>query len=105
MIRNKLVVPKVLVNMKTIPDLAYINEDANGLKIGALVTISDIEMCRIIKSKYSILAEAAHSVASPQIRNMATIGGNLCQDVRCWYYRRPPVTGNSFFCYRKGGTL
>jgi len=50
-----------------------------------------------------ILAEAAHSVAAPQLRNMSTIGGNLCQEVSCWYYRMPPVTGRSFFCQRKGG--
>lgn len=103
LMKNKVIRPKTLVNIKTIPDLAYITEDAGGLKIGTLSTIRDIETSAIIKDKYSMLAEAAHSVAAPQVRNMATIGGNLCQDVRCWYYRRSPGTGLSFFCRRKGG--
>ena len=103
LMKNKVVLPRVLVNIKTIPGLAYIKEDAEGLKIGALTTIHDIEISAVIKDKYSLLTEAAHSVAAPQVRNMATLGGNLCQDVRCWYFRRPPVTGRSFFCLRKGG--
>ncbi len=104
LMKNRVRVPEVLVNIKTIPGLAYIVEDTEGLKIGALTTIHDIESSPIIRSKYTILAEAAHSVAAPQIRNMGTISGNLCQDVHCWYYRRSPATGKSFFCYRKGGT-
>jgi len=103
LINKEVIAPKVLVNIKTIPDLAYITEDAEGLKIGALATINDIETSAIIKDRYGLLAEAAHLVAAPQIRNMVTIGGNLCQDVRCWYYTMSPVTGRSFFCYRKGG--
>lgn len=103
LMKNKVRTPKVLVNIKTIPDLAYITEDAEGLKIGTQTTIKDIETSVIIRNKYSLLVEAAHSVASPLVRNMATIGGNLCQDVRCWYYRRSPVTGLTFFCHRKGG--
>lgn len=105
LMKNRVMTPKILVNIKSIPDLAYIKEDAEGLKIGALTTINDIEMSPIIRRKYIVLAEAAHSVAGPQIRNMGTIGGNLCQDARCWYYRRSPVTGRVFFCYRKGGKL
>ena len=84
LMKSEVTLPKVLVNIKTIPDLTCINEDAEGLKIGTLTTIHDIEMSAIIGGKYSMLAEAAHSVAAPQIRNMATIGGNLCQSVRCW---------------------
>lgn len=103
LMKNKVKTPKVLVNIKTIPDLAYITEDAEGLKIGALTVIKDIETSALIRDKYSLLVEAAHSVASPLVRNTATIGGNLCQDVRCWYYRRSPATGLSFFCHRKGG--
>lgn len=103
LMKNNVRTPKVLVNIKTIPDLAYVTEEAEGLKIGALTTITAIETSAIIRDKYTILVEAAHSVGSPLIRNMATIGGNLCQDVRCWYYRRSPVTGLSFFCRRKGG--
>lgn len=103
LMKNKVVTPQVLVNIKTIPNLAYIREDTEGVKIGALTAIYEIEMSGMLKEKYPMLTEAAHSVASPQIRNMATIGGNLCQEVRCWYYRRSPVTGKAFFCYRKGG--
>lgn len=104
LINNEVIAPKVLVNIKTIPDLAYIKEDAQGLKIGALTTITDIEKSAIIRDKYNLLTQAAHSVAAPQVRNMVTIGGNLCQAVRCWYYTMSPITGRSFFCYRKGGT-
>ena len=103
LMKSKVMLPKVLVNIKTIPDLAYIAEDAEGLKIGTLTTIHHIETSVTIRDKYCMLAKAAHSVSSPQIRNMATIGGNICQGVRCWYYRRSPVTGLSFFCRRKGG--
>jgi len=103
LINNEVIAPKVLVNIKTIPGLGYITEDAEGLKIGALATINDIEKSAIIKDRYSLLAEAAHLVAAPQVRNMVTIGGNLCQAVRCWYYTSSPITGRSFFCYRKGG--
>jgi len=104
LMRSEVVAPKVLVNIETIPDLAYITEDAEGLKIGTLTTINDIDTSAIIKDKYNLLTQAAHSVAAPQLRNMITIGGNLCQSVRCWYYTRSPITGRSFFCYRKGGT-
>ncbi|MFC1945516.1 FAD binding domain-containing protein, partial [Chloroflexota bacterium] len=83
LVKNKVRTPKVLVDIKTIPDLVYITEDAEGLKIGALTTIKNIETSEIIRDKYSILAEAAHSVGSPLVRNMATVAGNLCQDVRC----------------------
>lgn len=94
--------PGVLVNIKTIPGLDYVKEDTEGLKIGALTRISDIEANSLVKTKYSILAMAASQLASPQLRNMATIGGNLCQHVWCWYYRG---RNNFWFCYRKGGTL
>jgi xanthine dehydrogenase YagS FAD-binding subunit len=103
LMKSQVITPKVLVNIKPIPDLAYIREDAGGLKIGVLTPINNIKTAAIIKDKYPMLAEAAQSIVSLQIRNMATIGGNLCQEVRCWYYRMPPVTGRTFFCRRKGG--
>ncbi len=103
LMKNEVMLPDVLVNIKTIPSLAYINEDTGGLKIGTLTTIHDIETSALVKDKYRLLAAAAHTVAAPQLRNMSTIGGNLCQEVSCWYYRMPPVTGRSFFCHRKGG--
>ncbi|MBI4329898.1 MAG: xanthine dehydrogenase family protein subunit M [Chloroflexi bacterium] len=107
MVKNRLLpaYPEVLVNIKTIPGLGNIQEDAEGLKIGALTTLANLEDSPTVKEKYGILADAARSIGSPQVRNMATIGGNLCQDVRCWYYRRSPLTGRGYFCYRKGGPV
>lgn len=94
--------PEVIVDLKTIPGLSYIKEEGGVLKIGALTSLKSVANDTTVKSKYSALAEAADKVASPQIRNMGTIGGNLCQEVRCWYYRQP---NNLFFCFRKGGAL
>lgn len=102
LMRNRIVAPKIMVNIKTIPELGYIRDD-DGLKIGSLTTIADIEVSPIIRNKYSMIAQAARLVASPQIRNSATIVGDLCQDVNCWYYRLSPATGRIFNCYRKGG--
>ena len=94
--------PEVVINIKAIPQLAYVKEDRHGLKIGALTTLSDIARSPVIKEKYRVLAEAADAVGSPQIRNMATLAGNLCQDVRCWYYRYPHHIGGRMLCLRKG---
>ncbi len=74
------------------------------LEIGATAKLSDIASSEIVKSKYSALARAAGSVASPPIREMGTIAGNLCQQVQCWYFRRSFLTGNFFDCLRKGGS-
>jgi len=90
--------PEYIINLKTIPGLDSITEDATGLKIGALTRLDDIASSSTVQSKYSVLAQAARKVASWQIRNMGTIGGNICQDVRCWYFR---ATWNKFDCLRK----
>jgi xanthine dehydrogenase YagS FAD-binding subunit len=103
LMKNAIISPAALVNIKTIPNLTGINKSVGGLTIGALTKIHDIVASPVIKAEYPMLAQAAHSIASPQIRNMATIGGNLCQQVRCWYYRMSPHNGQSFFCRRKGG--
>lgn len=95
--------PETVINIKTIPRLDYIREDAGGLKIGALTKLEDIARSPIIREKYKILAEAAEAVATPHIRTMGTLGGNLCQDVRCWYYRSPNQIGGRIDCYLKGG--
>jgi len=95
--------PETIVNIKTIPKLNYISEDADGLKIGALAKLEEIAQSPVVKEKYKLLAEAAEAVATPQIRRMGTIGGNLCQDVRCWYYRYPHSVGGRILCYLKGG--
>lgn len=94
--------PRVVINIKNIPGLDSITENEGGLAIGSLVKLSDIAGSPLIKERYPVLAEAARSVATPQIRNAATIGGNLCQDVRCWYYRYPRHIGGPIQCARKG---
>lgn len=94
--------PEVVINIKTIAGLDSITENDGGLTIGSLAKLADIANSRLIKERYPVLVEAAHSVATPQIRNAATIGGNLCQDVRCWYYRYPRHIGGPIQCLRKG---
>lgn len=94
--------PEALINIKTIPDLAGIEEDQEGLKIGAMARLVDIVRSPLIPGRYGILAEAAESIATPELRNMGTVGGNLCQDNRCWYYRYPHRMGGRILCYRKG---
>lgn len=92
--------PAALVNLKSLDDagLRRIEQrDEGGLTLGALVTLDEIEHSDLIRQHYPALAQAAASAASPQLRNMGTIGGNLCQEVRCWYYRGP------FNCWLKGG--
>ena len=94
--------PEALVNIKTIAGLADIVEIKGTLRIGALAKLSALVKSTLLNERYPILAEAARSVATPQIRNAATIGGNLCQDVRCWYYRYPRHIGGPILCARKG---
>ena len=92
--------PELLIGLKPLAALRYVNADARALRIGSLTTLADIARHPVIRQTYPLLAEAARSVASPQIRNVATIAGNLCQEPRCWYYRNPE---NTFDCFRKGG--
>jgi xanthine dehydrogenase YagS FAD-binding subunit len=94
--------PKALINIKTIPGLDKIQENDEGLKIGALAKLADIALSTSVQNKYLALSQAAGAVASPEIRSMATLGGNLCQDVRCWYYRYPHPMGGRILCHRKG---
>jgi NADPH-dependent glutamate synthase beta subunit-like oxidoreductase/CO/xanthine dehydrogenase FAD-binding subunit len=94
--------PEVIVNLKTISGLDYIREEGKTLNVGALTRLEDIAQDRVIQARYPVLAEAAHRTASPHIREMGTIGGNICQSNRCWYYWVPD---NRFYCMRKGGKL
>lgn len=94
--------PKMVINIKTIPGLDSITQNNSGVTIGALTRLSNIVNSPLIKERFPVLAEAARTVATPQIRNVATIGGNLCQDVRCWYYRYPRHIGGPIQCLRKG---
>ncbi|MBT7712642.1 MAG: FAD-dependent oxidoreductase, partial [Deltaproteobacteria bacterium] len=93
--------PEILVDLKTIPDLSYVKTTQKGIHIGALTTLTEICQNDTIKEQYGLLAQAALTVASPQLRNMGTLGGNICQEPRCWYYRAPD---DIFHCLRKGGT-
>jgi xanthine dehydrogenase YagS FAD-binding subunit len=92
--------PEALVNIKTIPGLDGIEQEEDVLKIGTLAILEDIAHNSLVNEKYAALAEAACRTASPHLREMGTIGGNICQDIRCWYYRHPE---NRFPCLRKGG--
>ena len=100
MMKDEIESPDKLVNLKSIPGLNKINyTPGKGLSIGALTTITEIAEHPLITEKYSLLAQAAKEVASPQLRNVGTIGGNICQRPRCWYFR------GEFHCLRKGGDL
>ena len=90
--------PKAVIDLSGIAEMKGIRETADGVEIGALTTLTEIERNPVIRAKYRLLADAAGKVASPQIRNAGTIGGNASQDARCWYYRF------GLPCYRAGGT-
>jgi xanthine dehydrogenase YagS FAD-binding subunit len=92
--------PEALVNLKTIPGLDLIEEKGGTLCIGALARLEDVATNTRIIDTYPALAEAARRTASTHLREMGTIGGNICQDIRCWYYRNER---NRFACLRKGG--
>lgn len=90
--------PDKVINIKTIPNADYIKEEGGVIKIGALAKLTAIAKSSIVLSKAPALAEAAKLVASPELRNMGTIGGNICQKPRCIYYRNE---FNNFACARK----
>jgi xanthine dehydrogenase YagS FAD-binding subunit len=91
--------PKYVVDLSGIGDLRGIRETSDGgLEIGALTTLTQVATSEVVGGRYALLAQAAGRVASPQIRNTGTIGGNVCQDARCWYYRY------GVNCYRAGGS-
>jgi len=91
--------PEVLVDLGGIEELTGIRERESSLEIGAMVTLTEVSRSRAIQERFGVVSEAAAKVASPQIRNLGTLGGNLCQDVRCWYYR------GGWPCYRAGGNI
>jgi xanthine dehydrogenase YagS FAD-binding subunit len=97
-IKKYLVQPECIINLKTIPHLNYIRPSAqSNLRIGALTTLSEIARSAELQRGYAALAQAAGVVASPQIRNMGTLAGNICQDVWCWYLQ------DGFSCWKSGG--
>lgn len=87
LMKDDIVAPKRIINLKGIGDLRGVSPSAEGLRIGALTTLADLAEDAAIKNDYPALAEAVLEAASPQIRNLATLGGNLCQRPRCWYFR------------------
>jgi xanthine dehydrogenase YagS FAD-binding subunit len=89
--------PKAVIDLGMIPELTGIREVENGLEIGAMTTLTEIVRHERIRSEFSVVADAAEHVATPQIRNQGTLGGNVSQDTRCWYYR------SGWPCYRAGG--
>jgi xanthine dehydrogenase YagS FAD-binding subunit len=100
LMKDHVVNPDYVVNLKTIPGLNYIKEERGGFRIGALATLAEIEEHPAAREKLLILSEAAGEAASPQIRNAGTIAGNICQRPFCWYFR-----SSNFNCLRKGGQL
>jgi xanthine dehydrogenase YagS FAD-binding subunit len=98
-LKDRIKKPKVVVDLSGIAELSGVRTAADGIEIGAMTTLTEIVQHPVIKEKYSLLAESAELVASPQIRNQGTIGGNVSQDTRCWYYRA------GWPCYRASGNI
>jgi xanthine dehydrogenase YagS FAD-binding subunit len=91
--------PRYVVDLGGIAELKGIRERDGGLEVGAMTTLTEVVRHPIVRERYAILTEAAETAASPQIRNQGTIGGNVSQDTRCWYYRA------GWSCYRAGGNI
>ena len=98
-LKDRIKKPKVIVDLSGIAELKGIREASDGVEIGAMTTLTEVAQNSVIRQKYGLLAQAAELVASPQIRNQGTIGGNVSQDTRCWYYRA------GWPCYRAGGNI
>jgi xanthine dehydrogenase YagS FAD-binding subunit len=98
-LKDRIKKPKVVVDLSGIAELKGIRATSNGIEIGAMTTLTDVVQHPLVREKYKLLAESAELVASPQIRNQGTIGGNVSQDARCWYYRA------GWPCYRAGGNV
>lgn len=98
-LKDRIKKPKAVVDLSGIEELRGIRETASGVELGAMTTLTEVAENPVIRQKYGLLAQAAELVASPQIRNQGTIGGNLSQDTRCWYYRA------GWPCYRAGGNI
>jgi xanthine dehydrogenase YagS FAD-binding subunit len=96
-LKDRIKRPKVVVDLSQVKELSGIREASGGLEIGATTTLTEVVRHPLIREKYSILSTGAEAAASPQIRNQGTIGGNVSQDTRCWYYRA------GWPCYRAGG--
>jgi len=98
-LQNGVLKAEKLVSLSGLNELRFIREEARGVRLGALTPIAEIARHPLITGRYRALSDAAALVASPQLRNQGTLGGNLCQKPRCWYYR------GDFECLRKGGQI
>jgi len=98
-LKDRIKKPKVVVDLSGVAELKGVRTTADGIEIGAMTTLTEVVQHPVIREKYKLLAESAELVASPQIRNQGTIGGNVTQDARCWYYRA------GWPCYRAGGNI
>jgi xanthine dehydrogenase YagS FAD-binding subunit len=98
-IKNKIVAPDVVIDLNSVEGLSFINTDKKHVAIGAMTSVADLAENPIIQENFPGLVEAALSLATPQLRNVGTVGGNLCQRPRCWYYRDPDT-----ICRKKGGS-
>ena len=98
-LKDRIKKPKVVVDLSGIAELKGVRATPDGIEIGAMTTLTEVVEHPVIREKYKLLAESAELVASPQIRNQGTIGGNVTQDARCWYYRA------GWPCYRAGGNI
>src|SRR5882724_10270204 len=98
-LKDRLKKPQAVVDLGAIKELKGIKELNGGLEIGAMTPLTEVVKHPMVREKFSLLMEAAELVASPQIRNQGTIGGNVSQDTRCWYYR------GGWDCYRAGGNV
>src|SRR5580658_8964895 len=91
--------PEYVIDLSQVKELRGVRQTGDGLEIGAMTTLSEVVRHPMIREKYSLLSQGAELAASPQIRNQGTIGGNVSQDARCWYYR------GGWPCYRAGGNI
>src|SRR5258706_11525636 len=98
-LKDRIKKPKALVDLSGIEELRGVRTTSDGIEIGAMTTLTEVVRHPVVKEKYGLLAQAAELVASPQIRNQGTLGGNVSQDARCWYYRA------GWPCYRAGGNI
>jgi xanthine dehydrogenase YagS FAD-binding subunit len=98
-LKDRIKKPKIVVDLSGVEELKGVRTTSDGIEIGAMTTLTEIERHPVIQEKYGLLAESVSLVASPQIRNQGTIGGNVSQDARCWYYRA------GWPCYRAGGNI
>jgi len=98
-LKDRIKKPKVVVDLSGISELKGVRETGDGIEIGAMTTLTQVVNHPIVREKYSLLSQGAELAASPQIRNQGTLGGNVSQDARCWYYRA------GWPCYRAGGNI